>query len=276
MVINILKLIISVILFFFAGYGVRSYSATTQSVTDTIPAKNITLPQEQTFIVHIDVQECSNVNYDIAKDDTIKIMPAQNEPIIIRQLKPFDWLQLITPIITVISGVLVYYWRKHVDRKAVEKQSLYVFDKESQDIYRHITRNIDVLNAIIESIKDNTIPSIMHFEKLKINESSFIFSQDFLSQISYDKIDILERLRVQLRNRNIESENTIKYIKSGRYSYYTLKEYLKYSLETNKKQLEDIVTLRTMLSLDNIKVYVYDKSELVCNKSTNELKNIFD
>ncbi len=143
------------------------------------------------------------------------------------------FIEKIVPAIitagTAVLGILIgIFIKPRVDFYLSSRRELRLLISEFEDMIRHINANIEVLDQIDLSMG---IPAIIHLEKMKIPESSIIFSSDTYRNIYNKHSRLIYELRLIVRNINIEIDSTVfllqkeeTYNKKVRIAY----EYLKY------------------------------------------------
>jgi hypothetical protein len=127
---------------------------------------------------------------------------------------------------------------------------------ELDAIYKHILSNLNIIESI--DLKMG-VPHRMHFEKMKIHQNSILFSSDTFRTISSKHGMVIYRLKLILRNIDIEAQAIVDYIDSKNYDPKTMAQYLDYFKIRLEKRLKN--------NLSRI------KNSLTKNK--NAFKNIF-
>lgn len=80
--------------------------------------------------------------------------------------------------------------------------------------------------------------SPMHFEKLKVPESSIVFNVDSIRTVSKEYRNVMHHLSKRLRNRNIESQRLLDYLASDKVTTNTLDKYLQHLQDSFKLAMD--------------------------------------
>lgn len=96
---------------------------------------------------------------------------------------------------------------------------------ELMDIRRHCLSNLDAMNRID---LDHGIPSAIHFHKIKIIESSILFSPETFRNINVTHSLLIYRLRIVINNLNIDANAVIHYLNKDEVDQNVLQEYIDY------------------------------------------------
>lgn len=99
---------------------------------------------------------------------------------------------------------------------------------ELMDIRRHCLSNLDALTRIDLELG---VPSVIHFRKLKIIESSVLFSSETFRNINTAHSPLIYRLRIVVNNLNVEADAIIEYLSAGKIDQVVLQGYLNYIQE---------------------------------------------
>lgn len=127
--------------------------------------------------------------------------------------------------ITTIFQLLSIYLTKKSDKSLKHTEQLKLLTSELEDLIRHCIANLQVLRSIeIEK----GIPSMLHFEKLKVMESSLLFSQDTFVFINSKYTRYINRLKLEIRNINLEIDYVIKYSQNDNFNLEIFKQYVDY------------------------------------------------
>lgn len=110
-------------------------------------------------------------------------------------------------------------------RIAIERRLLLA---ELMDVCRHCLSNLDALNRID---LDRGIPSVVHFHKIKIIDSSILFSSETYRNINTAHSSLIYRLRVVVNNLNIEAATIIAYLGKEMVDREVLQTYIEYMQE---------------------------------------------
>lgn len=140
---------------------------------------------------------------------------------------------IITAGATVLGIFIGIFIKPRVDFYLSSRRDLRLLISEFEDMIRHIKANIEVLNQI--DLKKG-IPAIMHLEKMKIPESSIIFSSDTYRNIHNKHSRLIYELRLIVRNINIEIDSTVFFLQKEETSRkkvritYAYLEYFKFKM----------------------------------------------
>lgn len=129
---------------------------------------------------------------------------------------------LATSAATFVLGLLT---KILTDQSSAEKE-LRQLIAELWDIQRHCNENAKVLDHIDLS---KGIPSNMYFERMKIPESSILFSAETFRRIQVDYAQLLYRVRLIVRNINIELAELIHYAETSDCSREILEQHILFS-----------------------------------------------
>ena len=99
---------------------------------------------------------------------------------------------------------------------------------ELMDIRRHCLSNLDAMNRID---LDHGIPSAIHFHKIKIIESSILFSPETFRNINVTHSLLIYRLRIVINNLNIDADAVIHYLNKDEVDQNVLQGYIDYMKE---------------------------------------------
>ena len=130
-------------------------------------------------------------------------------------------LIIVTVLLTLLSTLL----SAKLNRSIMAGRELKRLIEELADMKRHCYANDEILKQIDLS---QGLPSAMHFEKMKIPESSILFSSETFRTIYMKHSRQVYELRLIVRNINIELEETVKYIATDRCKQSVVKEYIDY------------------------------------------------
>ncbi|WP_147277061.1 hypothetical protein [Runella aurantiaca] len=130
------------------------------------------------------------------------------------------WSGIAALILLPLSYLTKRYFDKFYEKKRIID--------ELRDIYRHFDRNSEVITKIIQTIETvNGKLSPIHIQKLKVIETStLLFQTDTLRNIDSRYVHFLSRLKIGLRNANIEADGVIAFLEGESYNVATMKEYL--------------------------------------------------
>ena len=140
---------------------------------------------------------------------------------------------VITTIFQFFSVLLI----KYSEKKLKHKDQLKLLSGELEDLIRHCVANL----SILESMKmEEGMPSNMHFEKMKIMESSILFSSDTYFLIDSKYTRYIHRLRIEIRNINLEIDSVIAYKKTEIPNKDILKKYVDYLISKMKTTINNL------------------------------------
>lgn len=127
----------------------------------------------------------------------------------------------LTTIIQFLSTLIT----NKTDKKLKHTDQLKLLSSELEDLTRHCIANLNVLKSIDLS---KGIPSSLHFEKMKVMETSILFSENTYTFISSKHTRYINRIKLEIRNINLEIDYLIKYTNSNKFSKDRLKQYIDY------------------------------------------------
>lgn len=105
--------------------------------------------------------------------------------------------------LAIITQVVSQWLTKRVETSARQKKEIALLKGEISDIWRHCTANLE----IVENIDlERGAPLRIHLEKMKVYESSIIFSENTYRAIHERYAQEIFRLRLMIRNINLEIE----------------------------------------------------------------------
>lgn len=130
------------------------------------------------------------------------------------------WSGIAALVLLPLSYLTKRYFDKFYEKKRIID--------ELRDLYRHFDRNKEVLSKILQTIEAaNGKLSPIHLQKLKVIETStLLFQTETLRNIDSRYVHFLSRLKIGLRNANIEANGVIAFLASEGYNIGTMKEYL--------------------------------------------------
>lgn len=111
-----------------------------------------------------------------------------------------------TAVASLILAAFGFWLRPFVQRWFQKRYEYSYLLKELDDIHRHLGANLKVMGYIEE---DGQVPAPMHINKLKIPESSAIFSIETLKLADFKYSSRLYDLRLKLRNLNLEIDDIL-------------------------------------------------------------------
>tara|TARA_R110002049_G_scaffold295535_3_gene482965 strand:- start:4218 stop:4784 length:567 start_codon:yes stop_codon:yes gene_type:complete len=159
-------------------------------------------------------------------------------------------LILIGVAITTVIQFLSAFLTKKADKKLKHTDQLKLLSSELEDLIRHCIANLNVLKSIN---LNKGIPSNLHFEKMKVMETSILFSPDTYSFISSNHTRYINRIKLEIRNINLEIDYIIKYKQSSNFTVVNFQQYIDYLISKME------VTIKNL---------PYRLSELTNNKDT--------
>ena len=116
-------------------------------------------------------------------------------------------------------------WIQRRIRMVTEQKLVF---SELKDVRRHCLSNLDALNRMD---LDHGIPSAIHFHKIKILESSILFSPETFRNINVRHSLLIYRLRIVVNNINIDADSIISYLNKDNINKNVLKAYIDYMKE---------------------------------------------
>ncbi len=115
---------------------------------------------------------------------------------------------------------------------------------ELADLARHYEANAVVLFAAIDRLRASLAasspgtapapymaPSIMHFEKLKVQPDALILNSQTFRHVPRKYARVLSHVRVRFRNRNIEAQRLIDHLTSGHFDPPVFLALMEYAVE---------------------------------------------
>ncbi|UJP64896.1 hypothetical protein [Mongoliitalea daihaiensis] len=129
--------------------------------------------------------------------------------------------------ISTVFQLISSYFTKKTDKSLKHTEQLKLLTSELEDLIRHCIANQEVLHAINF---EKGVPSMLHFEKMKVMESSLIFSQETFNVIDSKFTRHINRLKLEIRNINLEIDYVIKYRQGDDFQLPVFKEYFEYLL----------------------------------------------
>ena len=133
--------------------------------------------------------------------------------------------QIALTLSVALLGAIATVWLRPVLQRHLQKrnETQYLL-QELRDIKRHLGQNIRVMDRIIGAAY---FPAPMHIQKLKIPETSAIFSIDTLKLADFKNSSRLYELRLKFRNLNLEIDDCLKYCDEN-FSYHEFAAFIKY------------------------------------------------
>lgn len=204
------------------------------------------------------------VYYFIAKD--IDVSPEQVGTVqeCLNDIQKFfnntqtDFLTLFGSILTIMVGLFVYKAQKRVLNWDIRNRLICEFD----EIYRHLQRNSEVLDAI-KNITFAKKVSVMHIEKLKIVINQTFTDEELLKNMSKRYTRIVFPLSVKMRNYNISVdclEEALKGNNKKSFGYY-LDEMIKITASLQKwihDESEEILVYKVKCKPESQRRLIYD------------------
>lgn len=148
-------------------------------------------------------------------------------------------------ILLVLAGVvftsafqfLSFLLTKSSDKKLRHKDQLKLLSGELEDLIRHCIANLSVLKSMNT---EEGVPSNLHFEKMKIMESSILFSADTYLMIDSKFTRYIHRLKTEIRNINLEIDSVLAYKKKEVVNPLTLKKYIDYLISKMETTINNL------------------------------------
>lgn len=182
------------------------------------------------------------------------------------QTQPDAGMDIVEKVVLILAGVLLTTLFQFVsslltrrsDKSLKHKDQLKLLSSELEDLTRHCIANLQVLKSFDLS---KGIPSSLHLQKMKIMESSILFSPDTFQIISSDYTRFINRLRLEIRNINLEIDYLLNYkqrqdFKPEVFQQYT--DYLVSKMETTitmlPERLRDLTVVNEAI-VDRIKAH---------------------
>ena len=153
-----------------------------------------------------------------------------------------EMLKPIGSILAVMVGLIVYKAQKRVLTWNIRDRLIC----ELKEMYRHLDKNLEVLEVMQQSEEK---PSMMHIDKLKIDDHMTLTDAEIMKNMSKKYTAIVFPLTIRMRNYNITVD------------------YLKTSLEENnemlfKSYIEEMVLItkrvKEIIYKDSMEYLVYD------------------
>ena len=110
-----------------------------------------------------------------------------------------DLLKLLGSVLTIMVGLFVYKAQKRVLNWDIRNRLICEFD----EIYRHLQRNLEVLDAMNKSLIGDQKVSVMHIEKLRIVINQTFTDEELLKNMNKKYTFMVFPLNVRMRNYNI-------------------------------------------------------------------------
>ena len=110
-----------------------------------------------------------------------------------------DLLKLLGSVLTIMVGLFVYKAQKRVLNWDIRNRLICEFD----EIYRHLQRNLEVLDAMNKSLIGVQKVSVMHIEKLRIVINQTFTDEELLKNMNKKYTFMIFPLNVRMRNYNI-------------------------------------------------------------------------
>lgn len=166
-------------------------------------------------------------------------------------------------VIIVIIGLFIYKAQRRVLLWDIRNRLIC----EYKEIYRHLTKNLEVLESI--DIEQG-IPSTMHIKKLKIDDHTTLNDGDIMKNLSKEYTSIVYPMTIRTRNYNITVDSLEKSTE------FNDKELFKKYLNEMK---ESTTRLQTLISMDALKLgcdfnHIEKRSrEIIYDKSWTTITN---
>ncbi|WP_298534961.1 hypothetical protein [uncultured Algibacter sp.] len=134
---------------------------------------------------------------------------------------------LSAAVIGAIAALVANFFILILLDKRKKGNELKLLNSEIEDIQRHCKANIKVLDII--SFDNGKLPSSMHFKKLKVYESSILFSPEMYRSIKVKIAKDLYRFKTEIRNVNIEIDTLLDYLNNNhKIEIAVVEEYIEY------------------------------------------------
>jgi hypothetical protein len=175
-------------------------------------------------------------------------------------------LILLGVVLTSLFQFLTAFITKRSDKRLNHSDQLKLLASEIEDLTRHCAANLHVLKAIDLG---KGIPSGIHFEKMKILESSILFAPDTYSIINSKYTRHINRLKLEIRNINAEVQYVINYRKQQHIDTKVFAVYLDYLISKMEFTIDNLpARLADLIKLDHdtlarIKQYKKDDEKIV-------------
>jgi hypothetical protein len=176
----------------------------------------------------------------------------------INQITNLDYTNNLVNALTITTGfiigllatVLRKYLMSSINKGLSHKQRFELIVMELSDLLRHCVANLAVLKSINF---EKGIPSIMHFEKMKIPDSAIILSKDSLLIIDKKYTGNISKLKLEIRNINIEIDGLLKYRQKEKFDLNFFKDYIDYLIQKHQITIEINLpnAFRSLIKEDN-------------------------
>ena len=169
-----------------------------------------------------------------------------------------DVLKLLGSVLNIMVGLFVYKAQKRVLNWDIRNRLICEFD----EIYRHLQRNSEVLDAI-KNITFAKKVSVMHIEKLKIVINQTFTDEELLKNMSKRYTRIVFPLSVKMRNYNISVdclEEALKGNNKKSFGYY-LDEMIEITASLQKwihDESEEILVYKVKCKPESQRRLIYD------------------
>lgn len=151
-------------------------------------------------------------------------------------------IEIVRGAITIFVFFVTTWVKGKIEKQISHNNERKLLSEELQDVVGHLSNNIKIFNNI--DLKFG-VPSIHHYKKMIIPVDSIIFSSQTFRTINPKYSKLIYRIRLVIRNYNIDIEAIIEYINKGNCDIEILKQYNRYVIDKNKftlVRLDQMVT----------------------------------
>ncbi len=132
---------------------------------------------------------------------------------------------LVGVVVTTAFQFISTLLTKTSDKTLKHKGQLKLLLSELEDLIRHCIANLQVLRSMD---LEKGIPSDLHFEKMKVMESSVLFSADTFLIINSQYTRYVNRIKLEIRNINLEIDYLLTYKRKANFELPILEKYIGY------------------------------------------------
>jgi hypothetical protein len=143
---------------------------------------------------------------------------------------------IVSALVGVTAAFLYSTISEWVRNSLKRKKEVTLILAELDAIYKHILSNLNIIESI--DLKMG-VPHRMHFEKMKIHQNSILFSSETFRMMSSKHGMLIYRLKLILRNIDIEAQAIVDYIDGKDYDVETMNQYLDYFKRRLEKRLKN-------------------------------------
>lgn len=184
-----------------------------------------------------------SISFSQANNSTPKTTSQNND----RNITTIVIAIIFTAIATSAGQYASVFWIRKKEKKLKHKRQLKLLISEMEDLMRHCHINLAILKFIdLEKGK----PSDLHFEKMRIvTDSSILFSNDTFAFIKSKYTNHINRLRLNIRNINLEIDKIIQTLHQSNYDAELLRHYIdylmkKFEISVDKNLPDRLATLK--------------------------------